>query len=147
MSAVDAELRRLAQERVDDTILAMAQFRFVVPENVGGGPPLLWLIGLALWKFRTVLRGRGGVHLPNPAYLAMTESVVYVFSARFGGAARIAGRTQQWPRSEINAWHWHDNRHAFLFQLGENNPAVEIEAADPSRESATLIDLLCGDAL
>jgi hypothetical protein len=137
MAAVDSELRRLAQQRVKEPILAMAQFRAAGPTANRGGTAAGVIYDAVRW-----IHARRTAQMPNPAYLAITELTLYVFSARFGISVKLIGPTQQWPRSEVIARHSDDNQFCVQLQLEPDKPH-EMEAADPGPESATLISLLC----
>jgi hypothetical protein len=135
-AALHLELLRLAQERVPETILAMARFRVGRPRQRAAGP-VGWLWMVADWTYPQLT-----LRFPNPAYLALTNSILYVFSARFGAAARLIGPTHEWKRSEMRTKASERIALGVRVQLAPGKPIIEVEAVDPGPESARLVRLL-----
>jgi len=132
MSDVDGDLRRLAQERLQEPILAMAQFRAGVPRLFSG----------ILWSAEGRYNGRAA-RLPSPAYLVITTSRVVTFSARFSPEVKVIGPTNVWTRSEIRARRSTSSPAAMCIRWSTAEPEVEIEAAEPGTQSGEVIRLLC----
>jgi hypothetical protein len=137
LSSVDAELLRLAQARVRPSILAMAQFHVTGPRSF----PLNFFVG-AEW----LLKKRRS-HVPTPTYLAVTESSVFVFSARFGGTTQIIGPVDEWPKSELSISRSATNKFVVTVTPRRDGRAIELEAAEPGVDSERAIALLCGRQL
>ena len=115
-------------------ILAMAQFRVSGPASF----PLNSFVAVE-W-----LRRRQRSRLPTPTYLAVCESSVFVFSARFGGTTQILGPFDEWPKSEISLARSDTNDCAFTLTLRHDGRSIELAAAEPGVESTRVMALLFG---
>jgi hypothetical protein len=137
VASIDGVVRQLAQQRLDEPILAIAQFRVA-------GPELRWWTPLAVvvaqvpdWVAR-----RHQARLPTPAFVSITESSVVVFSARFGRTTRVIGPVRVWPRAQVTAVPG-DAPFMVTVRPGPESVQIELDASDPGPDAASVIRLLC----
>ncbi len=138
MSAVDGVVRQLVAQRLDEPILAMAQFRVA-------GPKLgFWTPGaVAAFRILDWFARRRHARLPIPAYLAVTDSAALIFSAPFGRTARVVGPVKTWPRLQLHAVRVEGFPFRLKLRTDPRSWELQLDAVEPGPEAGEVIRLLC----
>jgi len=131
MAQITSVLRSLAENRLGEPILAMAQFRAAPPD---ANP-------LNLFVLADLIHRRRSARLPNPAFLAVGKTAVHVFSARFGTRIRLIGPLDRWSRSDLTATRSSGRYLRMIVQISPDRPRVELEAVDPDADADKVIEL------
>jgi hypothetical protein len=117
--------------RCDGNLEGVAQFHPQGPTTVRGGVFGLVLAGLE-WLWR-----RRAAQLPVPAYIAVTDRKVQVFSARFAKVTTVLGPVESWSRSDVRG-----ERVGTAMKLAVPGRDLVVEAARPG-EAERVMALLC----
>jgi hypothetical protein len=136
VAAIDSVVRALVELRLDEPVLALAGFR-VVGDDTAFDTSGVQLFSVGGWLVR-----RRKANWPTPAYLAVCESTVSVFSANLGRTTRLLGPLIVWQRAALAA-KTRDDGFRVIVLPAPNKPVLELEAVEPGPESASVIRLLC----
>jgi hypothetical protein len=137
VAATDRVVRALIEKDVGQPVLAFARFGIAGANSATGA-----VEAVSLFSVGGLIRRRGQASWPTPAYLAVCESIVNVFSARFDRGTRLIGPVMVWRRDLVDAVTV-DGQLRVRVRPAPNRPVVELEAVEPGPESARVIRYLC----
>jgi hypothetical protein len=137
VAAIDSVVRALVEKQLHGPVLAIASFRIAGTDTRLGAPTAVNL-SVGGW-----LQRRRQITWPIPAYLAVSDSTIGVYSARFDRGTRLLGPLMEWRRDVLTAAVVEDSRFRVRVRPVPNRHAIELEAVEPGPEAAAVIGHLC----
>jgi hypothetical protein len=138
VAAIDGVVRALVERQLDQPVLAIAGFRISGTDTGLGTPAAVNPFSVGGW-----LQRRRQITWPAPAYLAVSDATISIFSARFDRGTRLLGPLMVWRRDVLVAAAVEDSDVRVRVRPVPNRPAIELEAVERGPEATAVIRHLC----